>query len=109
MVLLRQAFNELQNLEYNKIPFQKNHFLPTIFDGDVFFELPPVFLVVHRPSQMQGMDRKYDGHVWCKVITTNIKNSFDLSFTKTCCLHHLRCLHDDYVNFVRVGSCNEIF
>jgi hypothetical protein len=25
------------------------------------------------PLQMQGMDRKYDGHAWCKVITINIR------------------------------------
>jgi len=61
------------------------------------------------PSQMQGMDRKYDGHVWCRVITTNIKNNFGVNFKKACCLGHLRCLYDDYENFVRIGSCNEIF
>jgi hypothetical protein len=68
MVLLGHTFDKLQNLDYNKIPLQKIHFLLIAFDGDVFFELPLVFLIVHRPSQMQGMDRKYDGHVWCKVI-----------------------------------------
>jgi hypothetical protein len=44
---------------------------------------------------MQGMDKKYDGHAWCKLITTNIKNSFGLSFKKAFCLGHLRCVHDD--------------
>jgi hypothetical protein len=89
MVLLGHTFDKLQNLDYNKIPLQKVHFLPIAFDGDVFFKLPLVFLIVHRLSQMQGMDRKYDGHVWCKVITTNIKNSFGLSFKKACCLGDL--------------------
>jgi len=28
--------------------------------------------------QIQGMDKKFDGHVWNKVKMTNIKNSFNL-------------------------------
>ncbi len=95
MALPRHTSNKLQNQYYNKIPFQKVQFLPTTFDGNVLFELPHVFSTTHRPSQMQGMDRKYDGHVWCKVITINIKNNFGLSFKKVHCLGHLQCLHDD--------------
>jgi hypothetical protein len=44
--------NELRNLDYNKISLQKIQFLLIAFDGNVFFELPPVFLTMHRPSQM---------------------------------------------------------
>jgi len=55
------------------------------------------------------MDTKYDGHTWCKVIITNIKNNFGLSFRKARHLGHLWCLHDDCENFVHIGSCNEIF
>ncbi len=65
--------------------------------------------IANKPSQMQGMDRKYDGHPWCKVITTNIKNSFGLNFRKAHCLSHLWCLHDDYENCMHIGSCNENF
>jgi hypothetical protein len=64
--------------------------------------------IAHMPSQMQGMDRKYDGHAWCKVITTNIKNSFVFSFGKVCCLGHLRCVQDDCEIFVRIASQNEM-
>ncbi len=39
-------------------------------------------------SQMQGVDIKYNGHAWSKVIITNIKNSFGLCFKKACCLGH---------------------
>jgi hypothetical protein len=31
-------------------------------------------------KQLQGMDKKYNGHAWCKLWTNNIKNSFKLSF-----------------------------
>ncbi len=68
-----------------------------------------MLLITNKPLQMQGMDRKYDGHPWCKVITTNIKNNFGLSFQKAHCLGHLRCLHNDYENFMHIGSRNEIF
>jgi hypothetical protein len=68
--------NELWNFDYNKIPLQKVQFLSIAFDGDFLFNLPPMLLTIHTPLQMQGMDRKYDDHVWCKVITTNIKNKF---------------------------------
>jgi hypothetical protein len=50
-------------LDYDKIFFHKIQFLPIAFDGDVLFELPSLLSNVHDPSQMQGMDRKYDGHV----------------------------------------------
>jgi hypothetical protein len=40
-------------------------------------------------SQMQGIDRKYNGHVWWKLVTTNIKNSIGLNFKKARCLGHL--------------------
>jgi hypothetical protein len=31
-------------------------------------------------GKLQGMDRKFDDHVWCKLQTSNIKNSFGLGF-----------------------------
>ncbi len=92
-----------------QIFLQKIQFLLTIFNGDVFFKLPFVLSTTHKPLQIQGMDRKYDGHAWCKVITTHIKNNFGLNFRKARCLGHLWCLHDDCENFVHIGSRNEIF
>jgi hypothetical protein len=50
-------------LDYNKIDVQKIQFLPTIFYGDALFELPQVFPNVYGFMKMQGMDKKYDGHV----------------------------------------------
>jgi hypothetical protein len=31
--------------------------LLTAFDGNVLFELPPMLLTMHKPSQMQGMEK----------------------------------------------------
>jgi len=68
--------------------------------------LPPN---AQNSSQMQSRDKKYDGHVLCKVITTKIKNSFRLNFKKVRCLSHLHCVHDDYEKIVCFGFHNEIF
>jgi hypothetical protein len=92
MAFLGHASNELQTLDYSMIPFQKVQFLSITFNGNVLFKLPPVLLIAHRPLQMQNMDRKYDGHAWCKMITINIKNNFEISFKKACCLGHLCCV-----------------
>jgi hypothetical protein len=62
-----------------------------------------------QPYQMQGMDEKYDGHAWCKLITTNTKNSFGLSFWKARRLGHLCYVQNDCENFSRSNSCNEVF
>jgi hypothetical protein len=58
---------------------------------------------------MQGMDRKYDGHAWCKLVTTNIKNSFGFTFRKARCLGQLWCVQDDCENFVHYAFHNEAF
>jgi hypothetical protein len=107
MVLLGHSSNELWNLDYDKIFLQKIQFLPITFNGDVMFKLLPIFSTIHRPSQMQGMDRKYNGHAWCKVITTNIKNKFGFNFRKVHCLGHLHCVQDDCEHFVCSTSRNE--
>jgi hypothetical protein len=52
MALLGHTSNELQNLDYDKIPFQKVQFFSITFDGDVLFELSLVFSIVHKPLQM---------------------------------------------------------
>jgi hypothetical protein len=56
------------------------------------FELPPIQWNAHNLFQMQGMDRKYDGHAWSKLVTTNIIIIFRFSFGKACYLGHLWCV-----------------
>jgi hypothetical protein len=107
MVLQGQTSNKLWTLDYDKIPLLKVQFLPITFNGDVLFEFPPIHLNACNPSQMQSMHKEYNGHAWCKFITTNIKNSFGLSFRKVCCLDHLRCVQDDCENFVHFATHNE--
>jgi hypothetical protein len=57
MAPIEHTSNKLRNLDYDKIPLQKVQLLPIVFDGDVLFEFSSIFLTIHRPSHMQGMDR----------------------------------------------------
>jgi hypothetical protein len=75
--------NKLKPLDYNKIKVQNVSFLPITFNNDIIFEFPPIRLPTGHFGQMQGMDRKYNGHAWCKVKTSNIKNNFGLGFRST--------------------------
>ncbi len=70
---------------------------------------PAWYSNAHRLSQMQGMDRRYNGHAWSKLVTTNIKKLSKFSFRKAYCLHHLWCVQDDCGNFVRSTTHNETF
>ena len=40
---------------------------------------------------MDEMGKQYDGHTWCKTMTTNIANDFGLKFCKSTCTSRLRC------------------
>jgi hypothetical protein len=72
--------NELRSLDYNKIKIEYVSSLPITFNDNIIFEMSPICLPIGHFGQMQGMDRKYNGHAWCKVKTSNIKNDFGLGF-----------------------------
>ncbi len=65
--------SELQHLNYDVISKMAMQYLPSKFDGDVMFELPPGKHFSGLACLMQGMDKKHDIHPWCKVKTTNIR------------------------------------
>lgn len=83
-------------------------FVPIKFNGDILFEVPPLRNSKGHVSQMQGMDRKYDGHVWCKVKKANIKNDFNHDFRKVWCLGHLQCHIDNCKYFLLNDLMNKI-
>ena len=77
---LKGSRNALSRLDYDSIPAYAVQTLPPKFNGDVIFELPPVF-VSHMSTSAKGMsrmDKHQDEHVWSKTLTTNIINSQDL-------------------------------
>ena len=49
-----------------------------------------------KAKLMKGMDKRYDGHLWMKTMTTNISNNLSLSFHSLTCVGHLECLNPDY-------------
>jgi hypothetical protein len=92
----------LKKIDYSVIRHKRVEYLHVVFDGSVIFELPPVGHTAARShaKSMHGMDKRYDGHVWTKTITTNITNDFGLSFRFSACVGHLRCNNKDceYLN-----------
>ena len=52
---------------------------------------------------MDGMWKQYDGHTWCKTMTSNISNDFGLSFRKSACTGHLQC-PNEHCNFISWNS-----
>ncbi len=107
MSITRHASNELHNLDYDNITILVVSFLPTTFNGDILLELLPLSPSNPSSTQMQGMDKKYDGHAWSKVITANIKNSFGLSFRELHCLGHLCYVKMDCDYLVHSRAWNE--
>jgi hypothetical protein len=94
--------------------FNEDVSLPMSFNVNVCGSFLPL---VSRVSTLKGVPSHlnkvqssfFEYFVWCKVITTNIKNSIGLNFTKTCCLGHMCCVQDDWNNFLCFGSYNQIF
>ena len=95
---LKGSWNALFRVDYDSIPAYAVQTLPPKFNGDVIFELPPVSVshMCTSAKGMSGMDKRHDGHVWSKTLTTNITNSQGFTFKTSSCLGHLRCTN---------GSC----
>ena len=85
--------NILKKLDYDILKIVKAEFLPPQFDGDVMFVLLPIGpRVVHSKARsMEGMNKRYDGHVWTKIVTTNISNNLKLGFRSSTCISHIHC------------------
>jgi hypothetical protein len=94
--------NVLKSIDYESVRHEKVEFLPSVFDGDVIFEFPP--LGPHAPHSharlMFGMDKRFDGHAWCRTKTSNITNDLGLTFRFSNCVGHLCCHNEacDYLN-----------
>jgi hypothetical protein len=85
------AYFKLKFLNYGAITITFVYCLPTKFNGDILFKFPLMRHPLGHSGQLQGMDKKYDGHAWCKLKTNNIKNMFELGFKTMKCLGHLCC------------------
>ena len=105
--------NILKQLDYDKIKTVSADFLPPQFDHDVLFVLPPIeaSAAQSKARSMEGMNKRYDGHIWTKTMTTNITNNLNLTFRSSSCIGHLHCEnpHCKYFQHThRASSFNEI-
>ncbi len=93
---MKGSRNPFKKVNYNSIAIHHVEFVPPMFNGDVIFELPPVGSngSQGQAKLMSGIEKRYDGHVWSNIHTTNIKNDDDLTFRSSSCVGHLRCDND---------------
>ena len=63
-----------QIFDFDDIVIEDVKYLPSSFNGDVTFILPPVKNGIPDVygKAMDGIDNIYDGHAWCRTKTTNI-------------------------------------
>jgi hypothetical protein len=92
-------FFDLKSLNYDVITIEFVNYFPTKFNGNILFELLPLHHLLGHSEQLQVMDKKYNGHVWCKLQTSKIKNVFGLGFRTTKCLRHFCCQNDFFFCF----------
>ena len=85
--------------------------LPAEFNGDCIFELPPLLVVKAGGScRLDGMDRRFDNHVWTEIATSNISDpSGKLSFKYVKCMGHLRCNNPECRRLKECKDYNELY
>ena len=70
----RQNKSNLAFFDFNKINIKEAKYQSTKFSGNVIFELlalPTKVLSTYKRS-MDGMDKQYNSHCWCRIKITNI-------------------------------------
>ena len=97
-------------LDYDTLQIEEVNFLSPRFDGNHMFVLPPVGVPSFhtKAKSMDGMDKPYDGHVWTKILTTNITNNLGLSFRSSTCVGHLQCYNPHCDNLQRVHRASSV-
>ena len=87
----------LKRIDYSSVRHKKVEYLPAVFNNNVIFELPPIGDGASKTQAkaMKGMDKRYNGHLWTKKITTNITDDFGLSFRYSSCIGWLRCINKE--------------
>ena len=105
----RGGRSDLKNVDLATFPYQKLNYLPSNFNGNAVFQLPPLPCIKGGDAAMlKGMDRRHDGHAWTETATTNISDpNGQLSFSYVKCLGHLRCSNDSCPHLERCGEINK--
>ena len=107
---MHRSRNELSTMDLSTMKHETVPFLPPVFDGDVIFELPPCgpSSSASGAKNLEGMDKRYDEHPWCTLVTTNIHNSDNLKFCKSYFAGHLVCENANCEYLKRASKQNEI-
>ena len=107
---MQRSRNELSTMDLSTMKHETVPFLPPVFDGNVIFELPPCgpSSSASGAKNLEGMDKRYDGHPWCKLVTTNIHNSNNVKFRKLYYAGHLVCENANCEYLKRTSKKNEI-
>ena len=105
----RVGQSDLKNVDLAAFPHQKINYLPSKFNGNAVFELPPLLCIKGDGTAMlKGMDRRCDDHAWTETATTNISDpNGQLSFRYVKCLRHLRCQNNYCPHLERCDEYNE--
>jgi hypothetical protein len=83
-------------------------YLPPSYNGDVIFELPPSQVSTSTSKNaMDDMNKRLDGHTWCRTITSNIHNNRGLTFRKSSCVGQLVCNNKSCDFFARSSKLND--
>ena len=106
---MHRSQNELGTMDLSTVKHETVLFLPPVFDGDVIFELPPygASSSATGAKNLEGMDKRYNGHPWCKLVTTNIHNSDNLKFHNSYYARHLVCENANCKYMKRASKQNE--
>ena len=97
---LKGSRNALSRLDYDTISAYAVQILPPKFNGDVIFEFISSLCHICPHMRWECLDKRHDGNVWLKTVTTNITNSQGFTFKTSFCLGHLRCTNSS-CNFLR--------
>ena len=73
----QERLSHLITFNFHNIDVYDVKYLPSSFDDNVLFVLPPLSMGVGSAYgySMNDMDKMCDGHPWCKT-TLNIQNKF---------------------------------
>ena len=72
--------------------------MPEQYNGDCVYELPPA---LSKGKPMEGMEKKYDGHVWVKPVSTQM--SFLATIRRSKYAGHLIC-NNNYCPIKAISS-----
>ena len=78
--------------------------VPTTYNGLCVFELPPTF---GKVSNMEGMQQKYDGHMWSRPRKSNL--SVPANVKLSYCLGHFECRNYSCTYYKNNKKCNDRF